>query len=216
MVIEIEVNDFFVISAIFIVGFLILGVASYGLYFQTTNLEQNVSDLNAAFLVAQSQALNLDAQVTALNNEVSSRDASIAAIKTQLDDMSKENYTLSTNYDIGQQDLNNKIIQLLLQEEDINKLMTDLNNLDSNYIQLQTDFNFLQNNFDANLLVVKQDYNILRDDFKACYWANNCQNDYDACKNETDLNLPALDIELVQHAICDAVSVSDYNTMMSK
>jgi len=211
-----ELNDFFIISGIFLVGFLILAVTAYGLYFQTNDLEQDISDLNTSFLLAKDQATNLDAQVTSLNTEVANRDASIAAVKEQLNALSAENISLERNYDIGQQDLNNKIIQLLEQEEDINKLIHDLNNMDNNYTQLKIDFNFLTTNFDTNISTVRQDYNALRDDFKSCYWANNCQNDYGTCKSETDLNLTATEIELVQHAICDAIPVSDYNTMMSK
>ena len=204
-----EINDFLVISAIFVAGFAILGIASYGLYFNALNLEDDITDLNTAFLVAKEQTINLDAQVTSLNETVAAQDVSISYLDSEFLRMQDERDNISQNYDIGQQDLNNKIIELIYIQTDYNKLIEDYNSLDANYQNLLE-------NFDQNVLQVRTDYNVLRDDFKPCYWANNCTNDLDTCKSETDLNLTAVEIELVQHAICDGISVADYNTMMSK
>jgi chromosome segregation ATPase len=215
-VIYIKVNDFFIISAIFLVGIVILGVTAYGLYFQTTSLEKNVSDLNTAFLTAQEQAVALDAQVTQLHTEVASRDNSLSALNTQINDLSSTNYVLQTNYDVGQQDLNNKIIELLEKEDDINILNYELDDLNSNYFDLISDFNIFKSSYDENISSISSDYNFIRDNFKACYWASNCENNYTECLEETDLNMSASDIALLQNAICDAISFSDYNTMMSK
>jgi len=134
---------------------------------------------------------------------------SISNLNIQVTELINERDNIAQNYDVGQQDLNNKIIELIYLQTDYNNLIDDYNALDANYQNLLV-------NFDENVLQVHEDYNILRDDFKPCYWASNCQNDHATCQSETDLNLTAIEIELVQHAICDGISVNDYNAMMNK
>ena len=210
-----KLNDFLIISAIFIVGFAILGVASYNLYFNNINLEEDNSDLNTAYLVSQQQTVNLDNQVTYLNGEVAARDNSIAFANSELQRLTAERDNIANNYDIGQQDLNNKIIEVLVLKDDVNKLSFDLNVLDANYMQLKVDYNFLMTNFDQNVLDIQEDYNAIRDNFKSCYWAANCSDDLDVCIAETDLNMTVVEIEAIQNVLCDSISINDYNAMVN-
>lgn len=215
-------NEYFMIAVIFIIGILIIGIASFSLFNQTLELENKNKDLNVDLFITSENLSDINVDNQNLKTTISNKDAAIAKLTTQNNDLVVDNNTLLFNYNVSQEELMALRIEMEQNKIDLNQYDFDFNVLDdffSIYDINVYDYNSLQD-FNSSV-VTDEDYidlniifNSLKVDFKDCFWATNCTSDENACQDAYGAVIDANILETLFAASCAAISQSDYNSYM--
>jgi len=206
-----QINEFSIVIAIFVIGILIIGLASFSLYNQVSTLELENRDLDINIGISTGRINDLNYQNINLINTVAIKDNSISSLTTQNNALVTDNNTLLFNYNIGQQELSDIRVFLEAHKNDVNAIEFDYNLL----LAKTNDYNANLEHLNESYLDLKSCFIDLRDDFSDCYWASNCTNDENACQDAYGAALDANVLKTLFATTCVTINSSDLNEYFS-